>query len=155
MQLSGSLTCNGSVLDYEVSFWFVATVWRKILTNQGWENFDEWNSMNANMFIILIVTSCTSHCTCTTLFIHSYTVRTVKPETLALLNFGETWFKEFWRNKRWWNAAYCCYILYPWWLWKVVVRQFDPDLPNSSKFYLSKFWFYGICSYVGDLENNY
>ena len=36
---------------------------------------------------------------------------TVKPETLALLNFGETWFKEFWQKKRWRNAGKGAYFV--------------------------------------------
>ena len=30
---------------------------------------------------------------------------TVKPETLTLLNFGESWFKGFWQNKHRWTAG--------------------------------------------------
>ena len=35
---------------------------------------------------------------------------TVKPETLSLLNFGKTWFKEFWQNKLWRNAGKGAYF---------------------------------------------
>ena len=39
---------------------------------------------------------------------------TVKQKTLALLNFGETWFKEYWQKELWWNASksvYFCFVL--------------------------------------------
>ena len=59
---------------------------------------------------------------------------TVKLETLVLLNFGKTWFKEFWWKKHWRNVSKSAYfyIVHLFFLvgllWKVKVWRFDPDL---------------------------
>ena len=72
---------------------------------------------------------------------------TVKLKTLALLNFDESWFIEFWRKKCWWIACKCCWIAsfkganFAWWLYFerfkfgdfTLIRQIRQSF-HSSKF---------------------
>ena len=72
---------------------------------------------------------------------------TVKLETLALLNFDESWFIEFWRKKCWRIACKCCWIAsfkganFAWWLYFerfkfgdfTLIRQIRQSF-HSSKF---------------------
>ena len=80
---------------------------------------------------------------------------TVKPETLALLNFGETWFKEFRRKKHWQNANKSAH--FAWWLyfWKVKVWWFDLDSPSfySSKFLVLRYHYITLLVVVVQLKN--
>ena len=66
---------------------------------------------------------------------------TIKPETLALLNFGETWFKEFWQKKHWWYASKSAnfyFILYAYFAWWLKFGDLTPICQIRQSF-----WFYG------------
>ena len=68
---------------------------------------------------------------------------TVKTETLALLNFGKTWFNEFWWKKLWQNARlYFDRLKYP---------RFAKIVKDSSR---QSFWFYGISYLLERVKGN-
>ena len=71
----------------------------------------------------------------------TYIKYTVKPETLALSNFGKNWFKEFWRKKRWRNSSKSAYFLGGFTLKdkSLVIWTWFTRTLNSSKFLVLRY----------------